>query len=451
MLRILISLSALIAAASLVTLANATMTTIMPLRLLQDGADEATVALFGAAYFAGFTVGCFSQPPRILRVGYIRAFAAAAAICTTFAIVMDLTDSPAVWIVLRFGMGLCIAAIFASVDGWINAATPDAMRGSVYSAYGWCIGAAAVLGQFMLVAWDGLAVGFITILALAFNVAVTLVTLTRASAPPSAPPRPAADEPSRRGDGVLAFTSATAVLAAIYTGLVVTAILATLPAILAQAGITDSVIGIVIGSYFIGRLVLQIPIGVIADRMDLRLLIAIVSGLTGVVAVLAWFLIVTDAAAIAEGSSRLAQVTFLAVSALLGGLTLPLYTLAVALAYARAAGQSAVRIATTLLLVNSAGAVAGPILVAALIPFFGWDALILVTAVTSALMAGFAIYRHTVTRRHAPAPSMMSDVPATSVELSQSIGEVKQAEAQTVPAPEAPGDDAPRPTRDVNG
>ena len=62
MLQILISLSALIGAASLVTIANATMTTIMPLRLLQDGADETTVALFGAAYSLGFAVGCFSEP-----------------------------------------------------------------------------------------------------------------------------------------------------------------------------------------------------------------------------------------------------------------------------------------------------------------------------------------------------------------------------------------------------
>ena len=88
----LFSLSALIAAASLVTLANATMTTVMPLRLLEDGASDAMIALFGASYFAGFMAGCFSGPPKILRVGYIRAFAAAAAICTTLAIIMDMTD-----------------------------------------------------------------------------------------------------------------------------------------------------------------------------------------------------------------------------------------------------------------------------------------------------------------------------------------------------------------------
>lgn len=104
----LISLSALIAAASLVTLANATMTTIMPLRLLEDGASDAMIALFGASYFAGFMAGCFTEPPKILRIGYIRAFAASAAICTTLAIVMDMTGTPAVWLVLRFFTGVAV-------------------------------------------------------------------------------------------------------------------------------------------------------------------------------------------------------------------------------------------------------------------------------------------------------------------------------------------------------
>jgi len=282
------SLSALIAAASLATLANATMTTIMPLRLLQDGASDQLVAAFGAAYFAGFAVGCFSEPPRILRVGYIRAFAASAAICTSLAIVMDMTDWPALWIALRFLMGMAIAGIFASVDGWINDATPSAMRATIYSVYGWCIGAAAVFGQLFLVVWDGVATGFITLLALAFNAAVTLVSLTRARAPETQ--RTTTAEAPTPSTVRLTVTSWTAVFAAIYTGLVVTAILATLPAILSEAGVTNAAIGLVIGSYFVGRLVFQIPLGVIADRMDLRLLIGSVAALTAVVATLAWFL-----------------------------------------------------------------------------------------------------------------------------------------------------------------
>lgn len=440
--RVLISLFALITAASLVTLANATMTTVMPLRLLEDGASDALVALFGASFFAGFAVGCFSEPSRILRVGYIRAFAAAAAICTTLAIVMDMTDWPALWIVLRFFMGVSIAAIFASVDGWINNATPEEMRGTVYSVYGWCIGAAAVLGQFMLSVWDGLAPGFVTVLALAFNVAVTLVALTRASAPSAEPTAAHAGAPAASA-GSLAVTSWTAMLSAFYTGLVVTAILATLPAILSQAGVSEAAIGIVIGSYFIGRLVLQIPIGVIADRTDLRLLIAVIAALTGAVAVIGWFLIVVDVARIIDEAAALNQLAFLAVAALMGGITLPVYTLSVSLAFARAGGQPPVRIATTLLLSNSVGAVAGPLIVASLLPGFGWIALVWVILAASVAMTGLALVGRVRSKALGPSVTPIVDIPATSLELTGSVAEV-QAEAQVAADAAAQSDGAGR-------
>ena len=442
MLQVLTSLSALIAAVSLVTIANATMTTVMPLRLLQDGADETTVAIFGAAYFLGFAVGCFSEPPRILRVGYIRAFAAAAALCTSLAIVMDMTDSITLWVVLRFFMGLAIAAIFASVDGWINATTPDAMRGKVFSAYGWCIGASAVLGQLLLVAWDGLAVGFITLLALAFNFAVMLVAMTRASAPSAGPP----EGREARGGPLLVMTSATAILAAIYAGLVTTAILAILPAILAGNGVSEGVIAWVIASFFIGRLVAQIPVGIIADRVDLRLMIAIVAILTGSLALLGSLLVLADVARIAELAGLARSLVFLVLMALGGGLILPLYTVANSLAFARAEGQPAVRVATTLLLVNSAGSVAGPLLVAAVLPTLGEHALSLVIAAVSAVMAAFALWRRSGRAAHAPAHTGLSEIPTTSVALTGSVAEVK-AEAQEMAAAASDDPAAGQPAR----
>jgi MFS family permease len=419
--QILVSLSALIAAVSLVTVANATMTTIMPLRLLQDGASETTVAIFGAAYFLGFGVGCFSEPPRILRIGYIRAFAAAAALCTTLAVVMDLTDSTLLWVGLRFFMGLAIAAVFATVDGWINATTPDAMRGKVYATYGWCLGASAVLGQALMVIWDGLAVGFITVLALAFNFAVVLVTLTRASAPSSRPVAPEGARPAADPGGALVVTSATAVVAAAYAGLVATAILSIMPALLAGAGVADAAIGYVIGAFFLGRLLVQIPIGVIADRMDLRLLIAIIAGLTGLAALVGTVLVMADIARIVAEAGRVNQLIFLLVMMCIGGLILPLYTVANSLAFARAEGQPPVQIATTLLLVNSAGAVAGPLMVAAVMTVQQRYALPIVVIAASAAMCAFALCRPAVRAAHGRPPTSLSHIPPTSLALPGTV------------------------------
>ncbi len=430
MFKILVSLAALIAAVSLVTLANATMTTVMPLRLLQDGASDATVAIFGAAYFLGFAVGCFSEPPRILRIGYIRAFAGAAALCAILAIVMDLTDWVLLWVVLRFFMGLSIAAVFATVDGWINGTTPDALRGKVFATYGWCLGASAVLGQLLIVHWDGLQVGFITVLALSFNLAVVLVVMTRAVAPPTRVVEPEAVEGNPARSGLLVVTSGTAVVAAIYAGLVTTAILSIMPALLANAGVTEGAIGVVVASFFLGRLLLQIPIGVIADRMDLRLLIAVIAGLTGAAAAVGAILVQLGLAQIVEGSGPLNQIVFLVVMVLLGGLILPLYTVANSLAFARASGQPPVKIATTLLLVNSAGAVAGPLLVAALLPAVGPHALSMVVTIASVGTVLFALWRRRTQARHHRPATGLSDIPATSLALAGTVAEVKAEAAE---------------------
>lgn len=419
MLKTLASLATLIAAASLVNLANSTMTTVMPLRMLEDGASGTMVALFGAVFFLGFAVGCFTQPPLIQRIGYIRAFAAAAGVCTVLAVVMDLSDSVTLWLGLRFFMGVAIAAIFAAVDGWINGTATDAMRGKVFATYGWCLGASAVLSQALLMRYDGMAAGFLTMLALAFNIGLVLVAMTRSAAPPMTPPG--------RGGG-LVFTSAVSVAAAVYAGLVTTAILSILPAALAEGGVGEAEIGAAIGAFFLGRLVLQIPLGIIADRMDLRLLVAIIAGATGVISLAGALMAMWNALPFSPTAEGTGRVVFLIVMAGLGGLVLPLYTLANSLVFARAEGRPAVQIATSLLLVNSTGAVAGPLLVALAIPGLGLHALPAVIAAASVLMVALALRA----RRAPPAEAAsvgLSPIPTTSLASSRTVAEAKFPDA----------------------
>ncbi len=434
MLKILSSLVSLIAAASLVNLANSTMTTIMPLRMLEDGASNTVVALFGASYFLGFALGCFSQPPVIQRIGYIRAFAAAAGVCTVLAVAMDQSDSVPLWLILRFFMGLAIAAIFAAVDGWVNGTTPDAMRGTVFSTYGWCIGASAVLGQLLLVQLGGMTVGFITIVALAFNIGLILVAMTRSTVPHAHPPSEGMETKTAQGK-LLVFTSIVSVATAVYAGLVTASILAILPALLTDGGIDNSAIGAVIGAFFLGRLVLQIPLGMIADRVDLRLLVAIIAGLTGFTAIMGTIFVQLEVVHISPEVGRSSQMLFLAIMMVLGGLILPLYTLANSLAFARARDEPPMRIATSLLLVNSAGAVAGPLLVAAVLPIFGGEALSLVILLASSLMVVFALRERRTDTGPVPHATGLSNIPTTSVTLSGTMAEVKFGDTEPANEP----------------
>jgi MFS family permease len=245
--------------------------------------------------------------------------------------------------------------------------------------------------------------------------------------PSARPEAPAEAAPPAAGG--LVVTSGTAVAAAIYAGLVATSILALMPALLAGAGVSDVAIGYVIGAFFLGRLVVQIPIGVIADRMDLRLLIAIIAGLTGVAVLLGTILVLTDVARIVAEAGLVNRVIFLLVMMLVGGLVLPLYTVANSLAFARAEGQPPVKIATTLLLVNSAGAVAGPLMVAAVMTVQQRYALPIVVIAASAAMCAFALWRRSVRAVHGRPATSLSDSPATSLALTGTVAEVKAERA----------------------
>jgi len=443
MLKILASLSALIAAISLVVFANATMMTILPLRMLEGGSTDRAVALLATAYSLGFLVGCFSEPARILRVGYIRAFAAAAAVATTLAIITDMTSSDALWIAMRFLTGICIAAISASVDGWINAATPDAVRGRVFSIYTWCTGLAQVIGQLMLVRLDGLEVGFVTLLAIGFNIAVVLVALTRADAPPAqqTAAAPADAEPARMKR--FAVSSWTGALAALYSGIVFTLAASILPGVLAGSGVPEAGIAMAIASFYIGRLVLQIPIGALSDRMDQHILIAIMAALIGAVVLLGSFLVIADLAGLGEQSPGPERLAFLLITALVGGLGMPIYAVGNSLAFARGGHLPPVTIATTLLLAWSLGAVAGPALVALVAPMFGVHAMSVVIAAASGVLVVVALGRRAVVgRSEAPTAPTLSDVPVSSVALAESFAGVEAASHQPVEVP-VPDRDAP--------
>jgi MFS family permease len=452
MLKILASLSALIAAISLVVFANATMMTILPLRMLENGSSDRAVAILATAYSLGFLVGCFSEPARILRVGYIRAFAAAAALATTLAIVTDFTASDMLWIAMRFLTGICIAAISASVDGWINAATPDAVRGRVFSIYTWCTGLAQVLGQLLLVRVDGLEVGFVTLLAIGFNLAVVLVALTKTAAPPARQTAAEAADAPPAAMQRFAISSWTGALAAAYSGIVFTLVASILPGVLSGSGVPEAGIALAIASFYIGRLVLQIPIGALSDRMDQHILIAIMAALIGAIALLGSFLVIAGLAGLAEWRPDPARYAFLLITALVGGLGMPIYAVGNSLAFARGKHLPPVTIATTLLLAWSLGAVAGPALVAMVAPMFGIHAMSVVVAAVSAVLVFVALGRRVLVGRSAtPIAATLSDVPVSSVALAESFAEVEAVSHQpaedTGGDPDGDTDGDPEPTR----
>jgi MFS family permease len=156
-----------------------------------------------------------------------------------------------------------------------------------------------------------------------------------------------------------------------------------------NSGYTDGKVALFTAAIYVGGIVLQLPIGRIADRVERRLVLAVTALLAAGAALLALWL------------AGISFIGLLAATALLGGLCLPFYSLCLAIANDRLSQSQMVGASATIYLVLGVGAIAGPPIAGLAMQLIGTNGFFLYLAVTQAMLGLFALYRRT---RTAPAP-----------------------------------------------
>ena len=177
------NLSSLMAASFLVQASNAAITTMIAIVIAERGGTQSDVSLIAACYSVGFVAGCFLAPSQAVRVGLIRAYAAAAAVLTITIVGLELLEGTGLWAFLRFVMGASVAAVLAISDTWINGRTPSDFRGRVIAAYSIVLGLGSLASQLIFLGIDAETDGFVLMFAVLMNIAVVLVALTSSDAP----------------------------------------------------------------------------------------------------------------------------------------------------------------------------------------------------------------------------------------------------------------------------
>ena len=71
----------------------------------------------------------------IVRVGHVRAFAAAAAACSVMVLAQTLIDHMTVWLLLRAVAGAAMAVQLIVIESWLNEQIENQNRGRVFSFY----------------------------------------------------------------------------------------------------------------------------------------------------------------------------------------------------------------------------------------------------------------------------------------------------------------------------
>ena len=136
-----------------------------------------------SAYFVGFFIGATVVPRLVTKVGHIRVFAAFASMASLSSLVHVVFVDPYIWIFARFLTGFSMIGIFIIVESWLNDRANNKTRGKVLSLY-------------MLVTYVGMALGNLLLnvsnpryyepfilISLLFSIALIPILLTKRKPP----------------------------------------------------------------------------------------------------------------------------------------------------------------------------------------------------------------------------------------------------------------------------
>ncbi|SMP36647.1 Predicted arabinose efflux permease, MFS family [Shimia sagamensis] len=350
-----------VAAIQLVTAASGT---IVALYFAGTGASQEIAALAPAAYSLGFLIGCFFIAGWITSIGHIRAFSAAAAICTASALLFSVTDNEPTLLFVRFLTGIATAGLFAIGDAWISETVDGSSRGRLLAVFAIILGLMSVLSQvIVIITPDDLNQSFVLV-SLLYCLAIVVIAAT-----PSTPPE--GKERANVRVKALFADAPTAAFGAIAVGIVSTVFMNVVPYRAAVIGVDAVDVAIAMGAIYVGRILFLYPLGLMSDRMDRRRVILVASVIASF-ALLTFALLSTGdgvrhAVIVGTPVYRLVFVGLI----LLGGSMLTLYSLLLAHAMDRTVPVYVASSAVTMLFVFTIGGIIGPLLTSAVSAVFG--------------------------------------------------------------------------------
>ena len=375
MFQVLTSAWALLLGMVLLMIGNGMQGTLLGIRGEIEGFSTLEMSIVMSAYFAGFLGGSRMAPNMIRRVGHVRVFAALASLISAVMILYPTFADPWIWTLGRVLIGFCFSAVYVTAESWLNDAADNSNRGKALSLYMVVMTVGIVVSQYLLLTADPSGFVLFVIPSVLVSIAITPILL-------SISPVPAFDTTKPMTLRELFHVSPLGCVGMFLLGGVFAAQFGMAPVYGTQAGLSVAEISTFVSTFFIGAVLLQYPIGWLSDRFDRRLLIFSVAiiGLLG------------SMLGLALGG----VFTLLLVSAfVVGGMSNPLYSLLLAHTNDFLDHDDMAAASGGLVFINGLGAVAGPLIVGALMENVGPGGFYMFTGVLFAMLVGYAAYRMT--------------------------------------------------------
>lgn len=379
------------------TAGNSLLGVILPLRMETAGYPVALTGAVMAAYYLGLAIGGLRGKRIIIRIGHIRAFAAFAALTATTSLAYGFFFDPVAWMILRVVNGFCIAGMTATVESWLNERSGNETRGRVLGFYMLTFYLAIALGQTLV---NVAAVGgndHLMIAAALIGLSLVPIAMTRLG-------EPDLDDVRILGVRGLYAASPVGVVGAGVGGILVGSFYALGVVFARKIGLSVSESAMFMSVVVLGGLGFQVPIGILADRYDRRI---VMSGI--LIAVGASWGLLSNAIA---GGAPLTLLMVMAVA--FGGAMSSVYPLCVAQTFDRLERKYYVAASGRLLMVYSFGAAIGPLLASTLMSFYGPHSFFVFESAVAVVYAVFVLYR-VLSRPQLPVGTREKFVPVPDV------------------------------------
>ncbi len=375
MLRAITPVAALLFGTAILLTGQGLQGTLIPVRATLESFSTISIGLMGAAYFLGFTYGCWKGSDLIRRAGHVSVFAAMTAIASATPLLHGLWVDPWFWSLLRIISGFCFAVLYLVIESWLNERSTNDNRGAVFSAYILINMTVIGVGQQMLQFYDPLNLNLFALASVLVSLAAVPVVLSKSE-------KPRAIEQTKLDFRYLYKNSTVGMMGSLVCGLANGSFWALAPVFSVAYSSEISVTANFMTAVVFGGAVGQWPLGWLSDRIDRRLVLGGISIAGVVIGAVMWLM--------APGLSSAGIITL---AALWGAMSFPIYSISVAHANDRADPGKFVMVSAGLLLMYGVGAIIGPFIASMMMAFGTPGYLFLFTGIVHLLLATYVITR----------------------------------------------------------
>lgn len=283
-----LSLAAIIGAAFGVGVAVGAIMPLLSLSLERDGYSGFAIGALSAMLpLAVLCMGPF-MPRIIARLGMPRSIFLGLGVAAAAALLFPAMPNYYAWCGIRFLMGAASAIHWVTSETWVNLMASSRNRSRIMATYAMVLAGGFVLGP-LIINLTGIE-GWVPFVVVSASLALALlpVVLARQVAP-------AMIDHSKMGIAQAFAAAPTVMITALVAGFVDVALFALIPVYETRTGFPSEVAALTLSVFMAGNLVLQLPVGWLADHTDRRAVLLASVAIVGAGAVVYPFLLDSNA------------------------------------------------------------------------------------------------------------------------------------------------------------